>query len=123
MKKILIIEDDRIIINILQFLLKKEGFETHIAKDGIEGIEKIVSIQPDLIISDIMMPYKSGLEITLFAKSNYPNIPIIMVSALGKEDQTVTEVFNLGVDEFVAKPFDPIELVKKVNHLLQANLV
>ena len=123
MKKILIIEDDKIIINILQFLLKKEGFETHIAKDGIEGIEKIVSIQPDLIISDIMMPYKSGLEITLFAKSNYPNIPIIMVSALGKEDQTVTEVFNLGVDEFVAKPFDPIGLVKKVNHLLQANLV
>ena len=123
MKKILIIEDDKIIINILQFRLKKEGFETHIAKDGIEGIEKIMSIQPDLIISDIMMPYKSGLEITLFAKTNFPDTPIIMVSSLGKEDQTVMEVFNLGVDEFVAKPFDPIELVKKANHLLQANLV
>jgi DNA-binding response OmpR family regulator len=123
MKKILIIEDDKIIINILEFLLKKEGFETHIAKDGIEGIEKIETIQPDLIISDIMMPYKSGLEITLFSKSNYPKIPIIMISALGKEDQTVIEVFNLGVDEFVAKPFDPNELVKKVKHLLQLNLV
>jgi len=122
MKKIVIIEDDKIIINILDFLLKKEGFETHIAKDGIEGIEKISAIRPDLIISDIMMPYKSGLEITLFAKTNYPETPIIMISALGKEDQTVIDVSNLGVDEFIAKPFDPKELIEKVKHLLQKNL-
>lgn len=123
MKKILLIEDDKIIINILDFLLKKEGFETHIAKDGIEGIEKIGTVLPDLIISDIMMPFKSGLEITLFSKTNYPNIPIIMISSLGKEDQTVVEVSNLGVDDFIAKPFDPTELVKKVKHLLQTNLI
>lgn len=122
-KKILLIEDDKIIINILDFLLKKEGFETHIATDGIQGIEKIETVLPDLIISDIMMPFKSGLEITLFSKTNYPNIPIIMISSLGKEDQTVVEVSNLGVDDFIAKPFDPTELVKKVKHLLQTNLV
>lgn len=123
MKKVLIIEDDKIIINILDFLLKKEGFATHIATDGIEGIEKIGIVLPDLIISDIMMPYKSGLEITLFSKINYPNIPIIMISSLGKEDQTVVEVSKLGVDDFIAKPFDPSELIKKVKHLLQTNLV
>ncbi|MCG2611872.1 response regulator [Flavobacterium sp. SM15] len=123
MKKILIIDDDMIVINILDFLLKKEGFETHTASNGIEGIEKISQINPDLIITDIMMPYKSGLEITLFAKTNYPTTPILMVSTLGKEDQTVIEVFNLGVDEFVAKPFDPIQLVNKVKQLLQLNLV
>ena len=123
MKKILIIDDDMIIINILDFLLKKEGYETHIANNGIEGIEKITQINPDLIITDIMMPYKSGLEITLFAKTNYPTTPILMVSTLGKEDQTATEVYNLGVDEFIAKPFDPVELVKKVKQLLQLNLV
>lgn len=122
-KKILLIEDDKIIVNILDFLLKKEGFETHIATDGIQGIEKIETVLPDLIISDIMMPFKSGLEITLFSKTNYPNIPIIMISSLGKEDQTVVEVSNLGVDDFIAKPFDPTELVKKVKHLLQTNLV
>ena len=122
-KKILLIEDDKIIINILDFLLKKEGFETHIATDGIQGIEKIETVLPDLIISDIMMPFKSGLEITLFSKTNYPNIPIIMISSLGKEDQTVVEVSNLGVDDFIAKPFDPTEFVKKVKHLLQTNLV
>ncbi len=72
MKKILIIDDDKIIINILSFLLKKEGFETHIAKDGIEGIAKISEIQPDLIITDIMMPFKSGLEISPFCQNQLP---------------------------------------------------
>lgn len=118
MKKIVIIEDDKIIINILDFLLKKEGFETHIATNGIDGIEKITAVRPDLIISDIMMPYKSGLEITLFSKTNFPEIPIIIISARGKEDQTVTEVANLGVDVFIAKPFDPKELIEKVKNLL-----
>ena len=123
MKKILIIDDDKIIINILSFLFEKEGFETHIAKDGIEGIAKISEIQPDLIITDIMMPFKSGLEITLFAKTNYPATPIIMISSLGKEDQKVIEVTNLGVDAFIAKPFDAAALVNKVKQLLQTNLV
>ena len=123
MKKILIIDDDKIIINILSFLLKKEGFETHIAKDGIEGIAKISEIQPDLIITDIMMPFKSGLEITLFAKTNHPATPIIMISSLGKEDQKVIEVANLGVDAFIAKPFDAAALVNKVKQLLQTNLI
>ena len=118
MKKVLIIEDDNLIIKILEFILKKEGYEIHIAKDGNEGIEKIGNILPDLIITDVMMPYKSGLEITAFAKKKYPNIPIIIVSALGKEDQTVIEGFKLGVDDFIAKPFNPIELVLRVKRFL-----
>lgn len=123
MKKILVIEDDKIIVNILSFLLKKEGFEPHIATDGIEGIAKISEVKPDLIITDIMMPYKSGLEITLFAKTNFPATPIIMISSLGKEDQKVIEVANLGVEAFIAKPFDPAELVNNVKQLIQLNLV
>ncbi|MEW5675920.1 response regulator [Flavobacterium enshiense] len=123
MKKIVIIDDDKIVINILDFLLKNEGFETYIATDGEEGIEKIKTIQPDLIITDIMMPFKSGLEITLFTKTNYPKIPVLMVSSLGKEDQTVVDVFNLGVDEFIAKPFNPTEIINKVKKLLQLHLV
>ena len=111
MKKILIIEDDNLIIKILEFILKKEGYEIHIAKDGNEGIEKIGTILPDLIITDVMMPYKSGLEITAFVKKSHPTIPVIIVSALGKEDQTVIEGFKLGVDDFISKPFNPIELV------------
>jgi len=118
MKKILIIEDDNLIIKILDFILKKEGYEIYIAKDGNEGIEKIAIVEPDLIITDIMMPYKSGLEITAYVKKNHPKIPVIIVSALGKEDQTVIEGFKLGVDDFIAKPFNPIELVLRVKRFI-----
>jgi two-component system response regulator VicR len=113
-KKILIIEDDNLIIKILDFILKKEGYETFISIDGNDAIEKIGTIQPDLVITDVMIPYKSGLEITAYSKKNFPKIPVIIVSALGKEDQTVIEGFKLGVDDFIAKPFNPIELVLRV---------
>lgn len=118
MKKILVIEDDKIINNIIEFLLKKEGYHIDIARDGNEGMEKIQQSTPDLIITDIMLPYKSGLEITSFAKENYPQIPIIVVSALGKEDLTIIEAFKLGADDLVAKPFNPIELILRVKRLL-----
>lgn len=118
MKKILILEDDNLIIKILEFILKKEGYDIYVARDGNEGIEKIGTVLPDLIITDIMMPYKSGLEITAYVKKNYPLIPIIIVSALGKEDQTVIEGFKLGVDDFIAKPFNPIELVLRVKRFV-----
>ena len=112
--KILIIEDDKIIKNIIEFLLKKEGYQIEFAEDGLIGIEKINSFLPDLIITDIMLPYKSGLEITSYAKANFPNIPVIIISSLGKEDLTVIEAFKLGADDLIAKPFNPIELVLRV---------
>ncbi|MEZ7499702.1 response regulator [Flavobacterium sp. Arc3] len=117
-KKILIIEDDELIIKIMEFILKKEGYETYVSKDGNDGVEQIAIIKPDLIITDIMMSYKSGLEITAYSKKNYPTIPVIIVSALGKEDLTVIEGFELGVDDFIAKPFNPKELVLRVNRFL-----
>jgi DNA-binding response OmpR family regulator len=116
-KKILIIEDDNIIVKIMDYVLKKEGYETFISKDGNDAVEQIGTIQPDLIITDIMIPYKSGLEITA-SKKSYPAIPVIIVSALGKEDLTVIEGFKLGVDDFIAKPFNPIELVLRVKRFV-----
>lgn len=118
MKKILLIEDDKVIKKIIEFLLKKEGYDVEIATDGEQGIKKIVSIKPDLIITDIMLPYKSGLEITSFSKTNYPEIPIIIISILGREDQTIVEAFKLGADDLIAKPFNPIELVSRVKRFM-----
>jgi len=118
MKKILIVEDDSIIISILVFLLKKEGYEVFIAKDGDEGIIKIGEIKPDLIITDILMPYKSGLDLLAFSRRDYPSLPIIVISSLGKEDFTVIEAFKMGVKDFIAKPFNPIELVAIVGKYL-----
>jgi two-component system response regulator VicR len=74
-KKILIIEDDNIISKIMDFVLKKEGYETFISQDGHDAINQIAAMQPDLIITDIMIPYRSGLEITTYSKKNYPAIP------------------------------------------------
>lgn len=113
-KKILIIEDDKIIKNIIEFLLKKEGFQMEFAEEGLDGIEKIKTFLPDIIITDIMLPFKSGLEITSFAKQNFPKVPVIIISSLGKEDLTVIEAFKLGADDLIAKPFNPIELVLRV---------
>ena len=112
--KILIFEDDKIIKNIIEFLLKKEGYQIEFAEDGLIGLEKINSFLPDLIITDIMLPYKSGLEITSYSKVNFPDVPVIIISSLGKEDLTVIEAFKLGADDLIAKPFNPIELVLRV---------
>ncbi len=118
MKKILIIEDDKLISSLVQFRLKKEGYDTMLVMDGNQGVESIESYQPDLIITDVMMPYKSGIEVIQFARKNNPDIPIIVLSSLGEEEQVVLEAFNLGVSDFVPKPFNPNELAIRVKRVL-----
>jgi two-component system response regulator VicR len=118
MKKILIIDDDNLSIKIINSVLKKEGYDIHIANDSIDAIEKIGDILPDLIITDIMMPYRSGLEILAFSKKNHPSIPIIMISTLGEEDLIVAEGFKLGLNDFITKPFNPIELILRVKRFV-----
>ncbi len=119
-KKILIVEDDDLMIVILQFILKKEGYEISIAKDGLNAIERIPEIAPDMVITDIMIPFRSGLEVISYVKTNYKNIPIIVVSSLGEEESTVVEAFKLGADDFVPKPFNPNEVVARVKRLFNS---
>lgn len=116
-KKILIVEDDELMIKILQFVLKKENYQLTIAKDGLNAIERIPIIEPDMVLTDVMLPYKSGLEVINFIKENYPTMPVIVLSALGEEERTVVEAFKLGADDFVAKPFNPNELILRVKRL------
>lgn len=117
-KKILVIEDDLLMIKILKFILKKEGYQVSTSKDGLDAIQRIPIIMPDLIITDIMMPFKSGLEVISFVKENHMGTPVIVVSSLGEEQGTVIEAFKLGVDDFVPKPFNPNELLLRVKRLL-----
>ena len=115
--KILIAEDDEIILKIIEFRLKKDGHEVIIAKDGRDALIKIKELQPDLVISDIMMPYTSGLEIVSELKTKYgKKIPIIILSSMGQED-VVLEAFKLGADDFITKPFSPNELTMRINRL------
>lgn len=115
--KILIAEDDILMIKILEFILKKEGYQVTSCKDGLSAIEKIPVLIPDLIITDIMLPFRSGLEIIGYSKDHFENIPVIVVSSLGEEESTVVEAFNLGADDFVSKPFNPNELLLRVKRL------
>lgn len=119
MKKILIIEDDLLISSLVQFRLKKDGYETHLVCDGNEGIKAIDSFLPDLIITDVMMPFRSGIEIIHHAKKSQPDTPIIVLSSLGEEEEVVLEAFNLGVADFIPKPFNPNELAIRVKRILR----
>lgn len=117
-EKILVVEDDQLTLRILNFILKKEGYAVSSSQNGLDAMERLHVIQPDLVITDVMLPLKSGLEVTSYCKTNFPHIPIIVLSALGVEEGTVTKAFKLGADDFVAKPFNPNELLLRVQRLL-----
>lgn len=116
--KVLVCEDDEMVLKMVEFKLQKEGYEVHLAGDGKDALEKIHNIHPDLIITDIMMPYLTGLEIVhQVRKQMNLRTPIIIVSSIGLE-KTVLEAFQLGADDFITKPFSPNELSVRVKKLL-----
>ena len=117
-KKIMIIDNDDMTVEILKFILKKEGFKVSIAKDGINAMERLPVIMPNLVITTITVPLKSGLEIINEIKQNYKDIRVIALSSLGEEENTVEEAFELGVDDFIAKPFNPNELLLRIKRFL-----
>ena len=116
--KVLICEDDEMVLKMVEFKLQKEGYDVYLANDGKEAIEKIQSVKPDIIITDIMMPYLTGLEIVHKVRKEMGiKTPIIIVSSIGLE-KTVLEAFQLGADDFITKPFSPSELSVRVKKLL-----
>jgi DNA-binding response OmpR family regulator len=112
--KILVAEDDQLMIKMLEFRLKKDGHEVIITRDGREAVNKLEEFQPDLVITDIMMPYLSGLEVVSAVKKRYPTgTPVIILSGMGQEN-VVLEAFQLGADDYMTKPFSPNELSVRV---------
>lgn len=118
MKNIVIVEDDSLVRSVLKFLLEGHGYKVHFAKDGNEGIELIDSMEPELLILDILMPYKTGLELAHYSKKLRPHIPILIISTLGNEDITIKEAAGLGVESLMSKPFMPADLLNKVRELI-----
>ncbi len=111
---ILVAEDDLIISKTIEYRLKKDGHTVMIAHDGREALKQLEGISPDLIITDIMMPFASGLEIIGAAKKKAgASIPVIVLSAMGQEN-VVLEAFQLGADDYITKPFSPNELSMRV---------
>ena len=111
---ILVAEDDMIMLKTIELRLKKDGYNVIISQDGRDALKKIEDLSPDLIITDIMMPFSSGLEIVEVVKRKEgKRIPIIVLSSMGQEN-VVLEAFQLGADDYITKPFSPNELSLRV---------
>ena len=119
-KKILIADDEPDILEILKFNLEKEGYLVSTAKNGVEAIEKAKIIHPDLIILDIMMPLKNGIETCqqLRIMPEFKNTLITFLTAIS-DDTTEVKGLETGADDFIKKPVKPAVLVSKVNSLFR----
>jgi DNA-binding response OmpR family regulator len=115
---ILIAEDEPLMRKTLSMKLQKEGYIVISCADGRDALQKLEEQKPDMVITDIMLPYASGLEIISFVKNKNSSLPVIVLSALGLE-KTVENAFDLGADDYVTKPFNLNELVIRVKRLLK----
>lgn len=115
--KILIIEDEELVLRALEFRLKKDGYKVEKCQDGRAGLQYIESQPYDLLITDLMLPFNNGLEVVQKSKSLHKNKPVIILSSVGLEE-TVLDAFNLGADDYITKPFSPAELSIRVRRLL-----
>jgi two-component system, OmpR family, response regulator VicR len=111
-KRILVVDDEKPIADILQFNLKKEGYEVVCAYDGVEALQKVEELVPDLILLDIMLPQKDGIEVCREVRKKY-DMPIIMLTAKDSEIDKVLGL-ELGADDYVTKPFSTRELLARV---------
>ncbi|AAT03094.1 response regulator YycF [Listeria monocytogenes] len=111
-KKILVVDDEKPIADIVKFNLNKEGFDVYCAYDGDEALELVEEVQPDLILLDIMLPGRDGIEVCREVRKKY-DMPIIMVTAKDSEIDKVIGL-ELGADDYVTKPFSNRELIARV---------
>lgn len=119
MSKILLIEDDALIQKTVELKFKKEGFDVICCNDGKVGMEKLISEMPDIVLTDLMLPYISGLEIVTAAKAiSGKRIHVIVLSSMGQE-HIVTEAFDLGADDYITKPFSLGELTIRIRKQLK----
>jgi DNA-binding response OmpR family regulator len=119
-KKILVVDDETINLDFFELMLSKLGFVVEKAKDGVEALEKVRRFLPDLILLDNVMPRMSGWELTKLLKGDpkYKEIPIIMLSALDDVKDKV-EGFELGVDDYITKPFNFTEVLARIRVVLR----
>lgn len=120
MKKILVIEDEKRIAELLDKGLREFGFDITIAFDGDTGKRLILSNVYDLIITDIILPHYNGFELTQIIKEKYSDTPVIMLTALGATDDKL-DGFDAGADDYMVKPFDLRELNARIHVLLKRN--
>ena len=114
---VLIVEDDRNIAELLQMYLEKEGYAVTTAPDGGQGLAKFRSIQPDLVLLDVMMPVMDGWSVCKAIRAD-SQVPIIMLTAKGETDDKVTGLKS-GADDYITKPFEMKEVLARIESVLR----
>jgi two-component system alkaline phosphatase synthesis response regulator PhoP len=118
-KKILIADDNEHILGALTYLLEDEGYSLWVARNGVEALQKVREVSPDILFLDIMMPQLNGYDVcrTIKKDPDLNKIYVIMLSAKGQaaEQELGKEV---GADEYITKPFNPLELLSRLKHIL-----
>jgi DNA-binding response OmpR family regulator len=115
--RVLVVDDEASILKVVEYALSQEGFEVHTAADGVSAENALSRTHMDLVILDVMLPGKSGLEIARELRLR-SNVPIIMLSARGDEVDRILGL-EFGADDYVTKPFSPRELVSRVKAILR----
>ncbi len=117
--RILIVDDEEFICNILESALSNEGYEVFRAYDGKEAMRRVYTVSPDLLILDIAMPEMNGYEVCEKIRKDrfYKSLPILMLSGKN-EKEDITKGFDSGTNEYVCKPFKVKELLRKIELLL-----
>ncbi|OOM10435.1 response regulator transcription factor [Clostridium saccharobutylicum] len=117
MSKILVVDDDKNINKLIQSLLENENYEVIVSFDGKDALEKLDNEKVDMLITDVMMPNMDGWELCREVRL-FSNMPILMLTVLGETTQKV-KGFVIGADDYLTKPFEPIELIARVKALFR----
>jgi DNA-binding response OmpR family regulator len=116
-QKVLIVDDEASIQELIRFNLEQSGFDTEVASDGLAALEMFESYKPDLIVLDLMLPGKDGYDVCKEIRRT-SNVPIIMLTAKETELERVLGL-ELGADDYMTKPFSPLELVARIKAVLR----
>jgi len=118
---ILVVDDDPVILQLLQVNFEMEGFNVITAADGQQGVERTRADRPDVVVSDVMMPRMTGIELVAELKGDpdTADIPILLLTAKAQQAD-IGAGMDAGADDYVTKPFEPLDLVDRVNRLLSS---
>ncbi len=116
--KILIVEDDRRIARFLEIDLTKQGYEVRKVDNGLDALIEFEEFKPDVVLLDVMLPEVDGIELAKRMRQMSESVGIIMITALGEKEDKI-KGFESGADDYIVKPFDPDELLMRINALLR----
>ncbi|MEE9391328.1 MAG: response regulator, partial [Planctomycetota bacterium] len=114
-KRALVIDDDPSLLDLVRYELEKEGFEVRAAKSAEEGLDLLSELTPELVVLDLHLPGLSGLEFLKSCQKNFPNLPVIVLTAEERVDEVV-QCMRLGAFDYVQKPFEPTRLLTSVRN-------